>query len=911
MADPTKTLPTVDHLGFLEDLDSVPRYVAPDAPAMQGSNYSCAFCGVGDGAATVAETPDALATVPPAAPDGEVFLRVTHVGGTVRYRARMQGGSRLVVETPLPITASGSIIAGQLEVGGQGRTAILREAGSNMGPGGAHESQSFVLSNAGVRSTKTQLGKRNPTGGCIKMQGSLGLQRPAFPIHLAPSVLNRNTGARQSIPYARAITRFAELLLAHRPPAGRTLIYACGQVDYFAIFSFQEVFRLLGVRNLTGNAEHCLNAGAVHNEILTGQEGPFLTIEQSLTGPGRFYLLNGWNGMITHPPVFHQILKRRDLDAYLVEVAVTESAQMVAQRLGPERVLLIRSGGDPHLALGVAHEVLRRHPQAVDRRFIDRYADAATFEKYAGIAGSEEFAAERVAARIAPEPSYQERLAKGVREIAAKLARPDVVPINLPSVGLSQTKGAVAHCLWGSLLGMLGKYGLRPDGSPAGGTLRIPGQIDAETEVQGLSRRVFMGRIPITEENIREVARRMGLPDNTYKKTLDDAARPALDYSDPADVPELFLCFGTQFESNMMERSRWIKKLESPNTTLVVVDPIPDPFTLEKAELILPSPPHAAATKLFQNGEWRLTLSVPRKKAAPETRTDATIVYDAMAEISRRLRNEATLRAAHPDLATLSESGYLQKRFEFGETGGGLPRLDGEVSRPQLWARVIEYMSGGKGPLYCRPEHADGRAIEWAELVDVGSIVYGGVGTTRYQLNYDDPQHSPFGDIFRKPRRFAFFAPTEKDLALPDGIILNSGRSTLSDDRARIRFAVATFNSGKATPVVDMPEENPLHISPNLAESLGISPGDHARVTNVDTGEALVLPVVVTDRVKGQSVYVSFHKCTAEVAQGRYLNAITSHAGRCPYTSQSNFKSTRVRIERVAEPVPAASEAKP
>jgi anaerobic selenocysteine-containing dehydrogenase len=911
MTEPTKTLPTVDHLGFLEDQDTIPRYVAPDSRAMQGSYYSCAFCGVGDGAATMTENPEAPAAAPPAPPEGEVFLRVTHVGGMVRHRARMHEGSRLVVETPSPIAATGSIIVGQLEAGGEERTAILREAGSNRGPDGAHESQNFVLSSAGVRTTKTQLGKRNPTGGCIKMQGSLGLQRPVFPIHLAPSVLDRKTGTRQSISYAQAIARFAELLLAHRPPAGRTLIYACGQVDYFAVFAFQEVYRLLGVGNLTGNAEHCLNAGAVHNEILTGQEGPFLTVEQSLAGPGRFYLLNGWNGMITHPPIFHQILKRKDLDAYLVEVAVTESAQAVAQRLGPERVLLVRSGSDPHLALAVAHEVLTRHPQAVDRRFIEHYADAATFEKYAAIAGSEEFAAERVAARIAPEPSYQERLAKGIRDIAAKLARPDVVPINLPSVGLSQTKGAAAHCLWGSLLGMLGKYGLRPDGSPAGGTLRIPGQIDAETEVQGLSRRVFMGRIPITEENIKEVAGRMGLPGHAYKKALDDTARPALDYSDPADVPELFLCFGTQFESNMMERSRWIRKLESPNTSLVVVDPIPDPFTLEKAELIIPSPPHAAAAKLYQNGEWRLSLSVPRKKAAPETRTDATIVYDSMAEISRRLRSEASLREANPDLAALSESGYLQKRFESAEAGGGLPRADGEVSRPELWARVIEYMSGGKGPLYCRPEHADGRAIEWAELIEKGSIVYGGVGTTRYRLDYDNPKHSPFGDIFRQPRRFTFFAPTEKDLELPDGIILNSGRSTLSDDRARIRFAVATFNSGKATSAVDMPEENPLHISPSLAESLGLSPGDRARVTNVDTGESLVLPVVVTDRVKGQATYVSFHKCRAEVEHGRYLNTITSHAGRCPYTSQSNFKSTRVRIERVEESGPAASEAKP
>src|SRR5205085_29847 len=110
----------------------------------------------------------------------------------------------------------------------------------------------------------------------------------AFPIHLAPSQLDRATGRRRSITYPAAISALADLLLAHRPEIARTLIYACGQIDYFTIFSFQEVFRLLGVRNLAGNAEHCLNAGAVHNEILTGQEGPFLTIEQAINGPARF-----------------------------------------------------------------------------------------------------------------------------------------------------------------------------------------------------------------------------------------------------------------------------------------------------------------------------------------------------------------------------------------------------------------------------------------------------------------------------------------------------------------------------------------------------------------------------------------------------------------------------------------------
>ena len=137
-----------------------------------------------------------------------------------------------------------------------------------------------------------------------------------------------------------------------------------------------------------------------------------------------------------------------------------------------------------------------------------------------------------------------------------------------------------------------------------------------------------------------------------------------------------------------------------------------------------------------------------------------------------------------------------------------------------------------------------------------------------------------------------------QDLSSKDGLILISGRSTLSDDKKLVRFAVSTFNSGKATPGVDLPSENPLYVSLPLAERLGLKEGDRVRVTGVESGQSLILPVIPTNRVKGDSVYISFHKTLAEVQEGRYLNNLTSHSGRCPYTSQSNFKLTEITMER-------------
>jgi ferredoxin-NADP reductase/anaerobic selenocysteine-containing dehydrogenase len=762
-----------------------------------------------------------------------------------------------------------------------------------VGDGGVIE-RTEASSSAEVHLTtlKESLRELSPTTGCVKLRLSMMRQRAAYPIHVAPSVLEGET--RRTISYDEAIERLAQLLLDHRRDGARILVYASGQLDYFAIFALQEVFRLLGVRNLTGNAEHCLNAGAVHNEILTGQEGPFLLLSQAITGPGRFYLFNGWNGLITHPPAFRAITARPDFDAFLIEVAVTESAKQVAKQLGKERVLLIRPRADPQLALSVAYQILHAHAGAIDARFIEQFSHRDSYNRFVDLAGSELYSPARVAERIAAEPQYIERLRTGIELIAAKMAHPAMVPINVPSVGLSQTSGVVAHCLWGNVMAMVGKYGLHADGTPAGGTLRIPGQINAESEVQGLSRKYYMGRIPIDDG--ADAAVRMGLPPDAYDAVARDTPRAALDYSDPTPGErELFLCIGTQFEANMMARRRWVDKLTSTGTTLVVIDPIPDPFSEEHAELSIPSPPHPATTKLYQNGEWKLTLSVPQKRAAPDTRSDATILYDVMAAIVRRLEEDPQLAAQNPDLKRHLESGYLRERFCHPQ----LTRIDGEVSRAQLWHRIMHYMSEGRAPLYCRPEHDDGRAITWHELLDTGAVYYGGVGTTRFRLDYDDPTCVPFRDIFRRPGRYRFFTPTADDLMLPEGILLNSGRSSLSDERERIAFATSTFNSGKATPVVGMPDEHPLFVSPSLAEKHGLRNGDKVRLTGRETGDSVELNATISDRVKGDNLYISFHKSRAQMERGLYINDLTPRRARCAYSGQTSMKATPVTLERV------------
>ena len=745
--------------------------------------------------------------------------------------------------------------------------------------------------------------RSSPTPGCAKLKLSAGTRGGLYPVHLAPSIQAQRGQPRSSITYEQGISRLAELILDHRDPGTQILVYGCGQIDYFTVFALQEVFRLLGVRNLAGNAEHCLNAGAVHNEMLTGQEGPFLTFENALSGDNRFYIFNGWNGLISHPGAWSKLAPDKELDAYIIDVMESETAHEVSRLLGEDRVILIRPRSDSHLALAVAHELLNKHA-APHPDFLERFADEDSWKSFHALAASERFEPSVVASRIAPEPRFEQRILDAIVAIASRLADPRIVPINIPSVGLSQTSGAVAHCLWGSVMAMVGKYGLKAPGDPAGGTLRIPGQINAQSEVQGLSSQFFFGRIRVDNEGAVDAARRMGLPDESYELAVRDEPRVSLDYSEP-DVPydrELIICFGTQFEANMMNRERWLAKLGRDSTTLVVVDPIPDPFSLDNAHLVLPSPPHAATPKLYQNGEWRMTLSAPRRQRPEHTRSDATIIYDTMAEISRRVRTDSMLRMVHPDLGLHSQSGYLRRRFEPPEREGLLPRHDGEVCRAHLWQRVLDYLQDSphrRGELYCMPRDASGEEITWEQLLREGNVIYGSVGTTRYLLDYSDPEATPFRDIFGAPGSFRFFTPSEDDLSIPQGVVLNSGRASMTSRTSDLRYAINTFNSGKATPPDDMPDEHPLHLSMLLSEELEVDQGDSVRLTNLDTGRSMIFRAQPNERLSGRLVYFSFHKDRAQFQGKRYINTITSHIQRCPYTAQTRFKATEVSISRI------------
>lgn len=878
-----ENLPVIEHAGYLEPLEELPAYLYEGTSPGHNGQFSCHFCGVGTNGRI---------------PLGQSLRSQTARGGffnpegqSERYPALLNG-SYLQLMTSEPLVETGRLLEGVLNSGD--RQQYLRICAFDLlyEPDGRLLAQRFLIHPAAGDSEEPLIEDLQPTSGCLKLHHALGERPTLFPLQLRPSVLDI-TGRRVSLFYEEALERFADLVLEHRPPRARTTVYASGQIDYFAVFALQEVFRLLGVRNMTSNCEHGYLSGGVYKAFVAGQPGPMMTIRQALQQPDGLYLLNGWNGYVTHPPVFKALLKKQPLDAWLIDVMHTESAQLLMSQLGAERVLLIRPGGDSHLALSIAHTLLRSHAGALEPRFVSRFADADSFAAFAALAGQDAYAPAQVASRLAPEYAHREKLQEAIQAIAARLADPQSVPVAIPSMGLSQTRGIVPHCIWANLLAMLGKYGLHADGRLAGGVLQLPGQINHETHLQGLSPQHFMGRIPIDRAGAAEAARRMGLPADAYDKLHTVSPLSALDFSEPNARRELFVFIGGQFATNMMNRPRWLRKLTERQTQFVVIDPAPDDFCLKYAALILPTPPHVASPRLYQNGEWRLSVSLPRRKAPSQARTDATILYDLMAAIGRLLRKQRSHWLQHADLAQLITSGYFSQRFETG-----LQRAEGEVSRPQLWQRIQDYYAHER-PLYCQPRHADGRPVSWADLLTQGSLIHGGVGSHRQQLAYDEPTAAPFQDIYGQPVPYRFFVPTEQDLQLSRGIILCTGRAAMSEQSARTAFAVSTFNCGKLTPKYELPAENPLYISQMLAERFNLSAGDRVWATNRDTREAMVLTVMPSSRLKGEVAYLSIHKNRAELEQGRYANLITSHRLRCPYTGQTGHKLTRIELRKL------------
>lgn len=879
---PYRHLPVIPHAGYLGELRARPAYLGADAQTEPDWPF---YCGGLHGSIQIqqSEFKSEIWGFKP----GHYLLRCYYLGQLVERKARLDAQGILETHGPGLMSGRGGVFLAELERDGESWTLLLREYDTRPFEGGY--TQSFQLYRTVLQRTDRELQNRLSSKGSARLRIGMGENRSIFPLQLMPSVLDV-TGRRIALHYHEAVERLADLLLAHRPPYGRTLVYADESLDIFGIFALQEVGRLLGIRNLYGSIIWGPQAVGQGATLQRGNEAPLLTPEQVFKGSRRLFLLNGWNGFITHLPLFERLLEVEDLDAWLISVMTTETAKVLASKLGAERILLIKPGGESLLALAIAHELLKRYPDAVDKHFLDNCTESNSLAEYLSLARSEIFAPEQVASLIVPEPAYESRLLQGIQVLAERLAQADSVPVHLPGADLIQSGGMSAYCLWNNLLALTGKLA-QPDADGdqdiRGGELRVITLGNEEAQLQGLGPDQFFGCLPMDEAGAAEAATRMQLPPDAYEHVLKDAVRPILDYPDPSQSHqrELILCIGTGLEARWLrDHELWRERLRQNDTTLVVIDPMPGPFLLKHAALCLPTPPAVARHQLNINGEWRLIQSFPRRQAPAETRTETSILYDTMAEISRSLRESESFRQGHPDLARHLQDGYLQVRFESPDWGWGgqLKRIDGEISRAQLWERIQDYLSADS-PLFCRPEDEQGNPLSWTALMQAGITLH-------------SPKRRRFADIKGEPVRFTFFVPQESDFALPSGVILNIGSSIPDPDPASVRFAIHASGSANTVLSEFMPEQRVLYVSTHLAAEKALSNGDTVALHHSDA-EPVTCRIQISDWLKGSMVYLHHYITRQELDGKLVIPWLRFKVETCAYSQVPLLKKVQIRLE--------------
>ncbi|MGV3523989.1 MAG: hypothetical protein ACO1RX_07180 [Candidatus Sericytochromatia bacterium] len=884
-------LPTVPHAGYLGEQTAPLAALGPtDASALAEPP----FLSAGISGTLHIQQENFQAETWQLAP-GAYHLRCYFLGQLVERSVHLSAQGVITTRGPGLLSGRQAAFLAELERDGQAWTVLLREQQTRELEAGGYE-QLYHLYRSRLQRSVRHLHNAATTGPLAQLRVGMGETRSLYPLQLGPSVKDV-TGRRVALHYAEAIERLADLLLQHRPPYGRTLVYADGDVDLFGIFALQETLRILGVRNLQASPVWGSLAQAEGARWQHGNAQPSLNLETALAGPGRCWILSGWNGLITHLPVMDQLLNQPDLDVWVIDVMVSETAQMLAEHVGTTaQTLLVRPGGENHLALALAHEILHHYPQAIDQAFLEHSADPESLAEFVSLARSEMFAAEQVVELIAPEPEWADRLRQGILTLAERLAQPDSVPVHIPGRSLSQSGGLVPGCLWNNLLALLGKLGQNPDASLRGGELSFPEQRNEAAQMLHLSPDRFFGGLPVDGEGCRESARRLNLPEESFLPLLHSPAHSILDYARPdsASQRELILCLGNGLEARWMrDHAQWQAKLRQNDTTLVVLDPQPGSLLLGYAALCLPTPPQVADPPLLQDGEGRLMQTQPRRQAPPESHTAATVLYDALAEISARLRTEPDLRSAHPDLAELSASGWLQQRFEDPEAGGGgqLERLGGEVSRSQLWERMQAYL-GAETPLLAHTP------LRWEEVQqqrdDFPALRPLEVNEQRLNAQDQHGQAAPF----------RFFVPQEADIQIPSGVLLQIGSVQPEPSEAAVRYAIAAAGCGAGLQHPHLPQRRELYISSFLASRLGLSNGEQVWLEQAGA-ETLVCPIRVTSWLKGEMVYFH-HYPTAEELQGAAtVPWLRFQAPLCPYTGIPLLGKVSLKLHSAAPEVTA------
>ena len=71
-----------------------------------------------------------------------------------------------------------------------------------------------------------------------------------------------------------------------------------------------------------------------------------------------------------------------------------------------------------------------------------------------------------------------------------------------------------------------------------------------------------------------------------------------------------------------------------------------------------------------------------------------------------------------------------------------------------------------------------------------------------------------------------------------------------------------------------MPYESPSPISPMAAEAFDLETGNGAEVAGRESGGSVILSIMATNRVKGQTLYTSFHKSRSKMEHDIFVHIV-------------------------------------
>lgn len=689
-------------------------------------------------------------------------------------------------------------------------------------------------------SPHTPIASPQPT---IPVQLSNGIARSLFGVQQTPSVLDV-TGQRVAISAEDACNRLADLLLAHRPPYGRTLLYADGDLDLFDHFALQEVGRLLGIRNLYGSSIWASEALAAGHALI--QDPVQHSLEDILSLEAPLFILNGWNGLIHHPVAFEKLAAHPTAQLWLIDSLMTESAKYLLAQHPRCEVMLIRPGSEGLLALCIARCLIEIHG------FRDQ---ADGFVDYATVAQSSIFELEPMIAELVADPQQAAQLKEQVLRLAQSLADPLKQAAHIPGNSLFQSGGTQAYCLWQNVLELVKKrhewvtFETRNEGQ--------------QLEHFGPDR--FFGGHPVTEAGCKAAAERMGLPADAYLGLLNESTRPIQDIlkASQGHQRELILCIGHGLEARWIrDHDQWYEKIRSNDAILVVLDSMPGPFMLEHAALCLPLSPEISQYQLRQEGLTHWYHDWPRKQAPPETHTTTTWLYRTMQRLSEALQKSRHVQQGHPDL--YQHETYFTTRFSEAH----LPLKGTEICRESLWKRMQAYM------------HDEGvYATSWSDLLSQPRIAL-----------------HPQIKTQTHGRAFQYFVPQPQDFSQPRETVLNIGSSMPNATFRSVAYAIKASTRGHAYDYGTMPRQRLLFMAPALAEQLKLQNGDTVKLQQKDDSNTSPVrcTIEISPDLKDKTLYFSHYLSQEELNTRQVMPWNRFHAQLCPYSRVPLLKKVQV-----------------